>query len=1303
MRTRGIFIAILAALLALCFTAAFAGETESPNIVMILEEDRAAGSVTVSYRVQGDATLALEVFEDTGSGLTSVNTLRQPVSSATYPSYETYTFHLSLPEYFQLEARLEDLPAGQSAEPFVSERNTREIRDYMDRTIHDWPGHEVLNLDGDASTNYIVLQEGVRLIQEQDGLTVSVSDDETGSFVLKGSSEKLSALGLQAGDKCVVAQTGSGSLLCVQIKSVSASSGMLAVDAEKLSLDKGLFTYRITGKGDHTFNVDEAYRVLDPLQQSVDASVSMKGSIIVAAEADGILCLTSLKKNYITFTVEVIVPEMVTDSTGTYQHTFNLGETVIFGVPGLGGVTLFVNLPLQAVDTKINFDYSYRIFSVLTLRPSLEELVQGAVNIEQPAFSLNELSGELDVGVQCALGLSVLEKFVQISAGAVHFLCMEGKISGGELSGGVNKDDFWHPCVSVENGVQLPKCFSGTAGYMYSWSAGFNILNLIDKSITVDIITAFRHYFPWYYSLQFHEGGFNKKCPEVGVRTSVTVIDQDGNPLSGASVSSDTFVGYELRSTGVTDANGKTVLYLPKGGDKEEDQNIFKVSATWQHPTLGIMKGDARAIVGSSPISVTIIIPIKSTTVRFADESGGAPATNMPPDALVTPVQDYYTIPDTIPEKPGMTFLGWSDRPDDWTARFLPGDRIGLDFDKEYNMLYAIWERITYTVRYDPSGGTGGPPDGIKYATEPYIISDTQPQKDGCVFLGWSTLSEYDDPDYFPGQVYDVDADLTLRAVWLSSPVPPCRLTYDANADSTAIAPQPQYAPAGSVILLRTEEPEWDGLHTFLGWSTEAEPADGMPSLYPGDEYMLFGDTTLYAIWQTHPVSACKVTYDANADSTATAPQPQYAAAGSVIRLRTEEPVWDEAHLFLGWSTVPDPADGLPSLMPGEAYTVSSDVTLYAVWQLVPVTACKITYDVNGGDPASAPVNQFALPGATVRLRSGEPVWDALHTFLGWSTEAEPADGMPSLFPGQEYTVTDNVTLYAVWMASPTVVYRVSYDANADDSAAAAPLTQYATMGSTIRLHKSGATWDDAHTFLGWNTDPAPADGMPTLFPGQEYTVTGDVTLYAIWQDRPVLVYEVTYDPAPGTGGPKTQTQAEGRTLTLSSTLPVFEGHLLAGWRSSRDGYLWKPGGLYNLGVTTHMTAEWKPDYRILQGDGAVVQLNSGNTLLLKANGPLDLFDTLMIDGKALRAAGNYDLHSGSTVCVLKADYLNSLAAGEHTFRFVYQDGQTETGRFTVQGTPVPPPTGDPGVPLLPGLLALIGLCFCVPALRKKA
>ncbi len=97
--------------------------------------------------------------------------------------------------------------------------------------------------------------------------------------------------------------------------------------------------------------------------------------------------------------------------------------------------------------------------------------------------------------------------------------------------------------------------------------------------------------------------------------------------------------------------------------------------------------------------------------------------------------------------------------------------------------------------------------------------------------------------------------------------------------------------------------------------------------------------------------------------------------------------------------------------------------------------------------------------------------------------------------------------------------------------------------------------------------------------------------------------------------------------------------------------------------------------YDIVKGDGSAWAKGTDGSITFTVNGPISKFSGIKVDGKAVDAQ-HYDVKAGSTIITLKASYLETLAAGEHSITVVYTDGET-SGTFNVQAKSTVPATGD--------------------------
>lgn len=89
------------------------------------------------------------------------------------------------------------------------------------------------------------------------------------------------------------------------------------------------------------------------------------------------------------------------------------------------------------------------------------------------------------------------------------------------------------------------------------------------------------------------------------------------------------------------------------------------------------------------------------------------------------------------------------------------------------------------------------------------------------------------------------------------------------------------------------------------------------------------------------------------------------------------------------------------------------------------------------------------------------------------------------------------------------------------------------------------------------------------------------------------------------------------------------------------------------------------PEYRITAGANGIWTKGSEDGLTFRANGALDKFAGIQVDGKTLDSDA-YTADSGSTVATLEPTYLETLTEGKHHLTVLYTDGQCGTS-FTVQ------------------------------------
>ena len=101
------------------------------------------------------------------------------------------------------------------------------------------------------------------------------------------------------------------------------------------------------------------------------------------------------------------------------------------------------------------------------------------------------------------------------------------------------------------------------------------------------------------------------------------------------------------------------------------------------------------------------------------------------------------------------------------------------------------------------------------------------------------------------------------------------------------------------------------------------------------------------------------------------------------------------------------------------------------------------------------------------------------------------------------------------------------------------------------------------------------------------------------------------------------------------------------------------------LTVTENTTpAPGSVDYEILDGANTSWEQNSDGSLSIRGSGAISKFEGVKVDGNLVDVK-NYTVKEGSTIVTLKADYLNTISVGNHTFEIIWTDGTAST-TFTV-------------------------------------
>lgn len=179
--------------------------------------------------------------------------------------------------------------------------------------------------------------------------------------------------------------------------------------------------------------------------------------------------------------------------------------------------------------------------------------------------------------------------------------------------------------------------------------------------------------------------------------------------------------------------------------------------------------------------------------------------------------------------------------------------------------------------------------------------------------------------------------------------------------------------------------------------------------------------------------------------------------------------------------------------------------------------------------------NSVNVSNSTPSGSNGRPINSYLvnYTFNFSGLSVSPGETIQFTIPNLDVYSTAYIFCTNSYAATGNIVkqqHTVSYNANGGTGA---PSSQTKVYGYVLTLSTQIPT-RTGYEFLYWNT--ASNGTGKTYNPGDKYGDDVDITLYAIWRQKPR--YTVTFNANGGTGAPGSQSKLEGDVLTLTTAKP---------------------------------------------------------------------------------------------------------------------------------------------------------------------
>ena len=499
---------------------------------------------------------------------------------------------------------------------------------------------------------------------------------------------------------------------------------------------------------------------------------------------------------------------------------------------------------------------------------------------------------------------------------------------------------------------------------------------------------------------------------------------------------------------------------------------------------------------------------------------------------------------DALPTREGHKLVGWATN-QDGSGLITDANKMGAS----PMTLYAVWEKVEYTITLDANGGIDGNTTSIEVAFDNKIKDaldllkgDALPTKEGHKLVGWATNQDGS------GLITDANkmgaSPMTLYAVWEKVEY---TITLNANGgtdgNTTSIkVPFEDKIKDALDKLQDADKPTRDG-YTFVGWSRNPDGTDKIT----GNETMGSSPIELYAVWEKVEYT---ITLDAN-DGVAGTKTSIKVAFDESIKARLDSLTGNElptrtGYKLIGWSTTRDKSDLITDNKMG-----ANPITVYAIWEKEEYT---ITLNANGGKDGNTtsikvPFDDKIIDSLNLLTGDALPTKEG-HKLIGWATNQDGS----GLITDANKMGTSPMTLYAVWKK---VEYTINLDANGGTAGTKSELElafDEKIKDALDLLRADELPTRDGYKLIGWATNP---DGSG-LITENDKLGTSIKTLYAVWEKAE---YTITLNANGGTDGTKTSIEVTldesikaGLDLLTGDELPTRDGYKFVGWSTNKDG-----------------------------------------------------------------------------------------------------------------------------------------------------
>lgn len=407
----------------------------------------------------------------------------------------------------------------------------------------------------------------------------------------------------------------------------------------------------------------------------------------------------------------------------------------------------------------------------------------------------------------------------------------------------------------------------------------------------------------------------------------------------------------------------------------------------------------------------------------------------------------------------------------------------------------------------------------------------SDPVKNGYKFLGWKSSDATDEKLYKDTEEVAVKDAVTYTAQWEQETY---TVTYalgeNAATDATAPAAVGEKHYGDKINL--PAAPAAAANYVFAGWKV----GDDTTLKAAEAEIEIKGTVTITAQFKKVSYTVTYALGD-HAAADATAPAAEDIDYDAECTLPAA-PAAAEKYEFAGWKV----GDDVELKQAGDKFTPTAATTVTAQWKKVQFT---VTYAKGDHAAEDATVTAEAKHDVDSEITlPAAPAAATGYTFDGWKVGEDTA--LKAV--GDKVTVTENVTITAMWKANKITV---TFDKGDHAAADATVENVQADYDTEITLPAAPAA-EAGFAFSGWKV----GDDTTLKQTGDKVKITVAVTITAQWvstESSWTVTFLANEDDTTAHSTVSVAKDAENKKFTLPATAPVKDGFRFLGWYVSTD------------------------------------------------------------------------------------------------------------------------------------------------------